>query len=172
MMEEAAFQDMLARQAITDRIHDYCRAMDRIDDDLGRSVFHADATADYGTMFKGTGYGFIDYVHEAHSAMLAQNHAVGNISIRVAGDNAGSETYVTMRGRMKGEGDAVMQITSIGRYVDRWQKRDGEWRISERRYLHVMDELHTVAMAAYETAGARDRSDPSYEVLGAVGSAA
>ena len=157
---------LLARQEINERIHDYCRAMDRIDDDLGRSVFHPDAVADYGTMFQGTGYDFIDFVHESHTAMLTQNHQVSNISIRLEGDRAGSETYVTMRGRMKGEDDAITQIVSIGRYVDAWEKRDGQWRISHRQYLHVMDEVHPVTMAMYETAGARDRTDPSYAVLG------
>lgn len=165
-MNEAALAELLAQQEITKRIHDYCRAMDRIDDDLGRSVFHADAVADYGTMFQGTGYGFIDFVHESHSAMLVQNHSVSNISIRLDGDHAGSETYVTMRGRMKGEGDVVMQITSLGRYVDGWERRDGAWRIAHRQYLHVMDELNQVGITMYATDGARDRSDPSYARLG------
>ncbi len=165
-MSEAAISELLAKQEITERIHDYCRAMDRIDDDLGRSVFHPDAVADYGTMFQGDGYGFIEFVHHSHTAMLAQNHQVSNISIRIDGNRAGSETYVTMRGRMKGEGDAVMQIVSIGRYVDAWEKRDGGWRIARRQYLHVMDEVHPVATSVYQAAGARDRSDPSYAALG------
>ena len=164
-MSDNALAVLLAKQDITERIHDYCRAMDRIDDDLGRSVFHADAVADYGAIFQGTGHEFIDFVHHSHTAMLTQNHQVSNVSIRVDGDRAGSETYVTMRGRMKGEGDAVTQIVSIGRYVDKWEKRDGAWRISHRQYLHVMDEVHPIGMTMYQTAGARDRSDPSYAVL-------
>jgi hypothetical protein len=166
-MSDTAIATLLAKQEITERVHDYCRAMDRIDDDLGRSVFHPDAAADYGTMFDGTGHGFIDFVHQAHSAMLCQNHAVSNISIIVNGDRAGSETYVTMRGRIPGESDAVMQITSIGRYLDQWEKRDGAWRIAHRRYLHVMDEVRPIETAVYATEGARDLSDPSYAVLAA-----
>jgi hypothetical protein len=165
-MSETELADLLAKQAITERLHDYCRAMDRIDDELGRSVFHADAVADYGTIFNGTGYGFIDFVHDSHSAMLCQNHAISNISIRVDGDRAASETYVTMHGRMAGEGSAIMQITSMGRYIDRWEKRDGQWRISKRRYLQNMDELRPIATTMYPTEGARDRSDPSYVALG------
>lgn len=164
-MSDAAMMELIAKQEITERIHDYCRAMDRIDDDLGRSVFHSDAVADYGTMFQGTGYGFIEFVHHSHTAMISQNHQVSNISIRVDGNRAGSETYVTMRGRMKGEGDAIMQIVSMGRYVDAWEERGGEWRIAHRQYLHVMDEVHPVSTTMYPAAGARDRSDPSYAVL-------
>ncbi|MCB2047651.1 MAG: nuclear transport factor 2 family protein [Novosphingobium sp.] len=167
-MSEAALADLLAKQAITERLNDYCRAMDRIDDDLGRSVFHADAPADYGpNIYQGTGYGFIDYVHQAHVPMISTNHKISNVSITVDGDRAGSETYVTMHGRVQGEGDTVMEIHSIGRYLDQWEKRDGQWRIANRRYLNTMDEMRPVAATISAFEGARDRSDPSYAVLGA-----
>lgn len=168
-MNDAALAVLLAKQEITERLNDYCRAMDRIDDDLGRSVFHPEAPADYGSMYTGTGYGFVAWVHDSHVPMLSTNHKISNISIRVNGDRAGSETYVTMHGRMKGEGDAIMQIHSIGRYLDHWEKRDGAWRISARRYVHTMDEFGPAGTVAYETEGARDRSDPSYDLLGAPG---
>jgi hypothetical protein len=168
-MSEAALADLLAKQAITERLNDYCRAMDRIDDDLGRTVFHLDAPADYGAdIYQGTGHGFIDYVHQAHVALLSTNHQISNMSIRVAGDRASSETYVTMHGRMKGEGDALMEIRSIGRYLDRWEMRAGGWRISQRQYLTTMDEVRPIAISAYPTEGARDRSDPSYALLNSI----
>jgi SnoaL-like domain len=165
-MSDPALAELLAKQAITERLHDYCRAMDRIDDELGCSVFHPDAVADYGTIFSGTGHGFVEWVHHSHTAMLATNHKLSNISIRIDGERAGSEAYVTMHGRMPGEGGAMMQIQSLGRYIDRWERRGGEWRISHRRYLQILDELRPVGMAMYETEGARDRSDPSYAALG------
>lgn len=166
-MNDAAIAELLARQEIADRLNDYCRAMDRIDDDLGRSVFHPEAPVDYKDIFQGTGYGFVEWVHQSHTAMLATNHKISNLSIRIDGARAGSETYVTMHGRMKGEGDAIMEIHSIGRYLDKWEKRDGAWRIAERQYLSTLDEVRQVAMTAYPVHGARDRSDPSYAVLGA-----
>jgi len=149
-------------------LNDYCRAMDRIDDLLGYSVFHPDAPADYGEIFKGTGHGFIDWVHQSHTGMLATNHKISNISIKVDGDNAASETYVTMHGRIPGEGGAVMEVSSIGRYLDRWEKRDGEWRIAHRRYLTTMDETRQVGTIMSPTEGSRDRRDPSYDLLGAI----
>ena len=106
-MSESAIVQLFAKQEITERLNDYCRAMDRIDDELGYSVFHPDATADYGAIFSGTGHGFIDWVHQAHAAMMATNHKISNISIRVDGDSAASETYVTMHGLTKGEGDGL-----------------------------------------------------------------
>lgn len=165
-MNEAALAELLAKQEITERLHQYCRAMDRIDDDLGRGVFHADAVADYGTMFQGTGYGFIDFVHESHIGMLVHAHHLSNILIKVDGDRAGSEAYVHVVLRSKGEGGTLMQITGHGRYIDAWEKRDGAWRIAHRRYIQAMDEVRAVGTTMYDTDGARDRTDPSYEVLG------
>ena len=170
-MSESAIVQLFAKQEITERLNDYCRAMDRIDDELGYSVFHPDATADYGAIFSGTGHGFIDWVHQAHAAMMATNHKISNISIRVDGDSAASETYVTMHGLTKGEGDGLVQMSSIGRYLDRWEKRAGAWRIAQRRYVNTMDEARPVGPLMYPTEGARDRSDPSYELLGAVDTA-
>ena len=39
-MDETALAELLDKQAITEALHRYCRAMDRMDNDLGRSVFH------------------------------------------------------------------------------------------------------------------------------------
>ena len=43
-LSAAALSDRLA---ITDRLHQYCHAMDRIDYELGYDVWHPDGTADY-----------------------------------------------------------------------------------------------------------------------------
>lgn len=164
-MNDTDLAILLAKQAITEALHDYCRAMDRIDDELGRSVFHADAGADYGAMYQGSGHGFIDFVHERHAAMLVQTHEVGNISIDVRGDSAGSEAYVTATLRFKADDGELHDIVGKGRYIDRWERRDGRWAISHRQYLHEMDDLRPVSGSRFATQGLRDRSDPSYAVL-------
>lgn len=166
-MDERVFGDLLAKQEITEVLHDYCRAMDRIDDELGRSVFHPDAVADYGPMFQGTGYGFIDFVHVAHSSMQVQMHRITNVSIRVDGSRAGSEAYVKVTARTKTQDGKRIDLHSRGRYIDQWEKRNGRWAISHRRYLHEMDESRPVEGAFFPTAGRRDRTDPSYAALGA-----
>jgi hypothetical protein len=167
-MDEKALSQLLAKQDITEAIHNYCRAMDRIDDDLGRSVFHADAVADYGEMFQGTGHAFIEFVHAAHSGMLVHTHQVSNISVRVDGDRAGSETYVTATLRMKTGDGTLAETRSLGRYIDQWERRDGRWAISHRQYVHEMDDTRLVAKASYATGGRRNRTDPSYLRLGTV----
>ncbi|MFM6931543.1 MAG: nuclear transport factor 2 family protein [Novosphingobium sp.] len=160
--------DLLAqvadRQAITDQIYRYCRAMDRIDHELGYSIWHEDGTANYEHNFQGTGRQFIDHVCSQHSHLLQHSHQMSNIVIELDGDRAGSESYVTATLRMEREG-RLMQMTVLSRYVDRWSKREGRWALDHRRAVMEMDEMREVTPMKKHNGWTRDRSDPSYEVL-------
>lgn len=166
MNPETTLETLIAKDAITEALAAYCRAVDRLDMELGRSVFHEDAVADYGPMYQGTGHGFMEFVRAAHLSMQTHGHHIGGITIRVDGDLAGSECYVIARLRMASPDGTLTDIVSHGRYVDRWERRaDGVWRIAHRRYVHTMDERRLVEGASFPTAGSRDRDDPSYDVL-------
>jgi hypothetical protein len=155
-------QELLDKQAITEVIYRYGRSMDRLDRDLGRSVFWPEATADYHQqMYQGTGYGFIDMVMEAHPNFTAHSHQFSNILITVEGDTATSETYGDVTLRRLDEGGRCIDSRNLGRYVDRWEKRRGEWRIIERTYLHDFDQSGASA-GDFLTTGRRDRLDASY----------
>src|SRR5690606_22158123 len=107
----------------------YCRAVDRLDIPLGQSIFHEDGYADYGAGFyQGPGKGVIEAICQSHHHLTSHSHQVTNILIEVDGDRAGSESYVfgTMRSAHDGK---TMQIGVWGRYLDRWEKRDGRWGI-------------------------------------------
>ncbi|HLS98796.1 MAG: nuclear transport factor 2 family protein [Porticoccaceae bacterium] len=158
-------QALADREAIREQIYRYCRAMDRIDHQLGYGIWHPDGSADYGPMYSGSGRGFIDWVCEQHSAMLGHSHQVANILIQLDGDRAGSEAYVTATLRFRQEG-RLMQTIARGRYVDRWSRRDGRWAIDHRTYIHDFDELVDVPASITEGWGRRDTTDPSYAVLG------
>ncbi len=152
------------RLEIAQQLANYARAMDRCDHALGYSVFHENASADYGAMYQGTGSGFVDFALEAHKGLLVHNHQISNFTIELNGDLAGSEAYVTMTGRIDASG-VLHDMRSIGRYLDRWAKRAGAWRIAQRHYIHAFDDMWPVTRAAYPTLGRRDASDPSYAVL-------
>lgn len=160
-----SFQVLVDKNAITERLYDYARGIDRGDRALVCSVFHDDAPADYGAMYSGTGHGFADYVIETHRDDLWLAHRITNISITVDGDHAGSESYVAVQGKSIRRG-ALIEMSAVGRYVDEWERRDGEWRISRRRYLHGTDTHQVVEPATFPTQGARDETDPSRAVLG------
>src|ERR1700712_3669770 len=97
-MPEASLREVADRQAITDQLYRYCRAMDRIDHELGYSIWHEDGTADYGAaVWQGSGRGFIDSVGVAHRGLLQHSHQVTNIIIELDGDRAASQAYVNAR---------------------------------------------------------------------------
>jgi hypothetical protein len=153
------------REAITDQIYRYCRAMDRMDAQLGYSIWHEDGTADYGPeVFQGLGRDFIDHVNKQHANLLHHSHQMSNIVIELNGDRAGSESYVTASLRMQ-RGDALKQMTVWSRYIDTWSKRDGLWALDHRIAVRDFDEIRDVTAMNQFDWGQRDRSDPSYSVL-------
>jgi hypothetical protein len=152
------------KQAITEVVRTYCRAVDRLDIPLGQSIFHEDGHADYGPFYQGPGKGVIEAICESHHHLTSHSHQVTNILIEVDGDTAGSESYVF--GTMRSENDGkVMQIGVWGRYLDRWEKRNGRWGIVQRKVVFEHDEIREVTSAGQEPRSTRDGSDPSYQFL-------
>lgn len=164
----ADLEVLLAKQAITERLHDYARGVDRIDRPLMRSVFHDDAHLDYGEMYAGPRDGFVDFIDATHHAAVWHQHHVGNVRIAVDPEAgaAGSECYVQVWLRFPRAEGGFRDVVTSGRYVDRWEHRSGEWRVVERRYLHGLDHTRHVDAAGYPPGGTRDDGDPSYAVLG------
>ena len=162
---------LVAKQAISEVIYTYCRALDRMDLELAHTVWHPDGTADYGaTMFRGPGAGFLEWVWVQHAGMMGHSHQITNILIEVDGDRAASEAYVTAALRLPADGEQATEIVSRGRYVDTWSRRDGRWAIDHRRFAEDFTSTYpVVAMEPGDPAirtGRRDRDDPSYAVLG------
>lgn len=153
------------RQAIVDLIYRYCRAVDRLDEPLGHSIWHEDGTADYGEEFYvGPGRGVIDLICRQHRGTLAHSHQVTNVLIRLAGDRAGSESYCFATLRVEREGKP-MQISVWTRYIDRWSRREGRWGLDHRTAIRDFDEIREVVPVSSTARGRRDRDDPSYAVL-------
>lgn len=124
-------QELLARQEIADVIYRYARGIDRLDFDLVRSCYHPDAYDDHGS-FRG----YVDEFIAAARAFLprwtATQHFMGNMLIEVEGDAARAETYaVAYHRREDDQGNGKDDVMGI-RYVDRFEKRAGEWKIAHR----------------------------------------
>jgi hypothetical protein len=164
-VDPAEVRGLLDRQAITEQINRYCRAVDRLDIPLGHSVFHEDATANYGeSLYQGDGRGVIDFICASHLLTLNHSHQVCNSIIALDGDHAGSETYFHSATRLM-QDSKVMQIRVWGRYLDNWSRRNGQWRIDNRLTLFDFDEVREVTEMVRREDGSRDRHDPSYAVL-------
>jgi hypothetical protein len=161
----ATLQALADRQSITELIYRYCRAVDRIDPALGHTIWHEDATADYGEgLYQGSGRGVIDFICAQHQHAVGHSHQVTNILIQLDGDRAGSEAYVTATIRME-RGGQLQQMMTWCRYIDRWSRRAGRWGIDRRVTLFDFDESRPVSVMGRQVRGRRDRDDPSYAVL-------
>jgi hypothetical protein len=152
------------RQQITDLIYRYCRAVDRLDVELGSSVWHEGGLAEYEAFYSGTGRGVIDKICAQHRVLLGHSHQVSNILIELDGERAGSEAYVTATLRMR-DGERLRQMTVWSRYVDRWSRRNGRWGIDKRVAIRDFDEVRDAVAMSQPCWGQRDPSDPSYDVL-------
>jgi hypothetical protein len=160
---EAQLRALLDKQAITERIYDYGRSMDRLDEALGKACFHPEAKADYGAqMYQGTGHGFVEMCMKVHPMFLAHTHCFSNIRIWLDGDQARSETYGDVTLRRQSEDGTLIDSRNLGRYIDRWECREGEWRIADRVFVLDFDQTGPAVGAMFATLGKRDRSDPSY----------
>jgi len=164
-MTEAQILAIADKQAITELIYRYCRAVDRLDISLGHSIWHADATADYGAgYYQGPGQGVIDRICRDHGSLLHHTHQVTNILIDLDGDRAGSEAYCFATLRMK-RGEALTQMMVWTRYIDRWSRRDGRWGLDHRQAVRDFDEVRAVTPMSDPQTARRDIGDPSYAVL-------
>jgi hypothetical protein len=169
MTESELVRQVADRQEITQLIYRYCRSMDRIDPELGYSIWHEDAVADYGEdLYQGSGRGFIDFVLEQHRHALTHSHQVTNITLELDRDRAASESYVISALRTTVDGK-LKQFTTWGRYLDTWSRRNGRWGIDKRVTIRDLDEVSDVTPLSADTVGRRDRTDPSYAVLSEAG---
>ena len=125
--------ELADREAIRDCLYTYCRGIDRSDPELLRSAYWPGAM-DYHTGFTGTVEEFIEWALPRLAAMEDKVHMVANILIDVDGDKAKVESYLWSVSILPGE--APRQVLVCGRYLDRFEKRDDEWRIAERLVVH------------------------------------
>lgn len=122
--------ELLAKQEIADLVGLYMRGLDRLDKDLLRSTFHDDATTDYG-FFQGGPDEFVAMAYNALQDHLANHHMLGQVMIDVEGDVAFGEVYFQAFHRIVVEG-AERDLFISGRYIDRYEKRNGVWKIAFR----------------------------------------
>lgn len=129
---DPALQLLLDREAIRDCLIRYCHAVDRCDADLLRTVYWPDGTDDH-VFWKGTGAEFVDFCIPILKTRDQTLHAISNHLIRVEGDEARSQCYYNAYERVKRKDGTSNDVTFIGRYLDVLTKRDGEWRIFNRK---------------------------------------
>jgi hypothetical protein len=130
---EAEVRDLAARRDIHDAIQRYMRAQDRLLPELHLSAFHEDAYVDCG-LYAGPAAGFVEFAQGFLRELKGSQHLIGQVQIKLDGDVADGEAYFIAWHRVVEEGEEK-DLFIAGRYVDRYEKRNGEWRIAKRREL-------------------------------------
>lgn len=161
------------RQQIHDTYLRYMRGFDRNDVELMRSAFWPDVQINYGAQ-SNTFEEFVTRHLNLHTSQLAVwGHLLTNETVDLDGDVAHVETYVTALWMPKDEKSFAYGKPIVGgRYIDRVERRNGEWRIAMREFVPHFQLQANTDPRAWETYGktaqsvcARgtwDKRDPSY----------
>lgn len=166
MKTDQALQRLLVRQEIEDALGRFSRGMDRFDRACFLSAFHEDATIAAG-VFVGDATSLYDWASALHEGgQLATQHMLLNTTIDIDGEQAHVETYYQFVGRNRDDSNWI----AGGRYLDRFECRDGQWRIALRTTtVEWSGMLPTMPIPFADVpdiyangAPSRDPSDPSY----------
>jgi ketosteroid isomerase-like protein len=129
---DAELRELLDRQAIRDCVHRYARGLDRHDDEMIASAYHEGALDRHGD-FLGSVAEFIPWANALHAAeWVAHHHHLTTHNVELDGDTAHAETYC-IGTFLRKDGSAVDMAG--GRYIDRLERRDGEWKIAAREVV-------------------------------------
>ena len=166
-------RELLDRQDIHDCLLRFCRGMDRFDRDVYLSAFWDDAEMAAGP-YVGDVPGCWDWAKPMHEAgQILTHHLLLNHHVEIDGETAHSECYYQFVARNypweEGDGETVM--LAGGRYIDRLERRNGEWKIALRTNIIEWSCLQPSMPPPFDYVpdiglngvSARDHSDPSYQ---------
>lgn len=126
--------ELIDREMIRDCLARVSRGEDRRDADLIRSCYWPDATLDFG-IFAGDFDAYLAWVVPGSPAVTVTLHTLGQTVIALSGVRVATETHVTCYHRMN-LGAQECDVTMAGRYLDRLEKRNGDWRIVHRSLVY------------------------------------
>jgi len=163
-------EKLSAKQEITEVLYAYCRGVDRLDEALVRNIYHEDAYDDHG-YWKGRGVDFAPFVIDRlRRCNTGTTHSISNVMIEVEGDVATAESQVIVTLRRVGDTPQTVVDVMGARYVDRFSKRGGMWKIDERTVVLEWHKVETwnldqapIALEKF-TCGRRDRMDAIYRM--------
>jgi hypothetical protein len=160
-------QHLKDRAEILDCVARHARGCDRHDADLISSAYFPDATDEHGQS-RNDGPDYAAWANQVHAATSrVHTHNITTHTCEIDGDVAHADSYSIVV--LLGNDGATAQFIS-GRYIDRLERRDGQWRIALRRStVEVMFTADaSILQASFFTRqgyihGARDKTDLSYQ---------
>jgi uncharacterized protein (TIGR02246 family) len=159
-----ALAELLAEREVRGVIARYARGIDRLDMELVRSCYWPDATDVHGT-FTGSRDGFIAWVEPLLQRHTMTMHHLAEVLVDLHGDSAAVETYGVAYHSGEPSGDLRWNYAAGFRYADRFERRDGAWRIADR--VTVVEwvtpwDVDTARTAIFGRLASRSEADPIY----------
>ena len=155
------------RTEILDCVARHARGCDRHDIDLITAAYHDDAVDEHG-LASNAGPEYGEWANRIHAeTSQVHTHNITTHSCDIDGDTAHAESYVLVV--LIGNDGTTAQFIS-GRYLDRLERREGQWRIAIRRSTveaMFLGDARVLKSSFFTEkgylVGTRDRSDLSYE---------
>lgn len=187
---DAKLRELIDRQEIEQVLKLYCRAIDRCDLELLKTIYHPDGTDDHGS-FSGNAHQFAEFIIPTlREVILDGMHTVTHCTIEVDGDFATSESYYWAYQQTHGGEEFVTGYFGPryaakckadgtigghhdyycgGRYIDLFERRNDEWKILRRKITNEWNDCRPTTrisdeggIADFNLPGRRDRQDPVY----------
>ena len=131
-------EELMAREQIRDALVRYTRGVDRNDMTLIRSAFHKGAQIQFPkSLHQGDAEGFFEFLRKELVRFQRTRHAITNTLIEFDGPEiAYVETYLHAdhQGTEQHHWKTSM-IELWARYLDRFEARDGAWKIASREMV-------------------------------------
>ena len=133
----SASRDELLDRLITERqllrlSYDFCRGVDRGDTALLETLYWPGAADEHGFNATNTARELIDALPVNRRALDETQHHVTTHAFEIDGDRAEGEVYVVAYHRFTAD-DGPTVVVIGARFLDKYDRRDGIWRISHRR---------------------------------------
>tara|TARA_R110000782_G_scaffold184875_1_gene275194 strand:- start:5419 stop:6126 length:708 start_codon:yes stop_codon:yes gene_type:complete len=162
-MTDARIQAMLDKDDIRSALIRYARGVDRLDAELIADLYHEDAVDHHG-QFDMLGKDFavmvVDFLRQ--NTPGGHQHRITNISIELDGDTAYTEAVLHSV-----HNNLTVLNEFFGRYIDRFERRNGVWKSAERWVL--VDFTRATKITEHYAAGdefikgTRDKTDISWQ---------
>ena len=153
-------RQLLEEARIADCVKRFARAADRLDKQLFLSAFHPDAVFHHHGQAESPRDFVAAYFPEQAKRVVGQ-HYITNVTVEITDDVARAETYYLS---VDQHDRAAATKLQGGRYLDRLEKLDGEWRITERRLIREWA-MVSEGPPIPDESSRRDASDPSYALF-------
>ena len=142
---EEKLKALIAKDEIRDALMRYARGVDRGEPDLISSAFWPDAVDDHGGVtLVGTEAGpRFTGSRKLSASGAAGQHFMGNITIELEGDKAYTESYFVSYLVVDRDGAEYTRFRGA-RYIDRFERRNGTWKIAYRVVVDDWDRLDKV----------------------------